>query len=132
MIVTGDVFSGLGEATRYISMEGYTRQFRSKLGYCPYPGTLNLRLVSEIDLKVRKYLITTPGVRIDGFSDGKRTFGGAKCFTGRVNEKTEAAVLLIERTSHDESVIEIISPVNLRDKLGLNDGSRIIMTIDTK
>ena len=132
LTVTGEVFSGLGEAARYVSMSGYMEQFESKLGFSPYPGTLNLKLLSDNDLKARENLVTASGIRIDGFSDGKRTFGAAKCFRAKVNEKTIAAVLLIERTSHDESVMEIISPVNLRYELALNDGSKIFMTIDAK
>lgn len=132
LTVTGEVFSGLGDAAKYISMPGYMEQFMSKLGFSPYPGTLNLKLLSDSDLKVRKHLITAGGIGIDGFSDGKRTFGAAKCFRAKVNRETEAAVLLIERTSHDESVMEVISPVNLRYQLALNDGSRIFLTIDAK
>ena len=73
LTVTGEVFSGLGEAAKYISMEGYMKQFKSKLGFSPYPGTLNLKLLSDNDLKVRKLLITGGGIYIDGFSDGNQT-----------------------------------------------------------
>src|SRR5947209_18216872 len=38
------VFSGLSEGAYYLGMEGYRKQFRSKLGIDPFRGTLNLRL----------------------------------------------------------------------------------------
>jgi len=38
------VFSGLSEGAYYMGMEGYRKQFRSKLGFDPFPGTLNLRV----------------------------------------------------------------------------------------
>ena len=127
--LTGVVFSGLGEAAYYVSMKGYKKQFRSKVGFDPFPGTLNLRLDSAIDRKMRRDLSSSRGIHIDGFSDGKRTYGGAECFRAYVNGKVNAAVLVIERTTHDDSVIEIISPVNLRQHLGLMDGDEVEVAI---
>src|SRR5918994_4141036 len=43
----GNVISGMGEGAYYMSLEGYRRQFREKLGYEPYPGTLNVRLTDQ-------------------------------------------------------------------------------------
>ncbi|HXV45112.1 MAG TPA: DUF120 domain-containing protein, partial [Nitrososphaera sp.] len=39
----GSVVSGMGEGAYYMSLEGYRKQFKQKLGYEPYPGTLNVR-----------------------------------------------------------------------------------------
>lgn len=127
--LTGVVFSGLGEAAYYVSIKGYKNQFRTKVGFDPFPGTLNLRLDSAVDRKIRRDLTSSHGIHIDGFSDGKRTYGGADCFRAFVNGKTNAAVLIIERTTHDDSVIEIISPLNLRQHLGLQDGDKVDVAI---
>jgi len=43
----GTVFSGLGEGAYYMSLDGYKEQFVKKLGFSPYPGTLNIRLDSR-------------------------------------------------------------------------------------
>jgi riboflavin kinase, archaea type len=127
--VRGTVFSGLGEGAYYIAMKGYRRQFKSKLGFDPYPGTLNLRLESAVDRKVRAGLDVAKGIDIHGFKDGKRSFGGAECFRATLNGKLEAAVLIIERTSHDDSVLEIIAPVNIRRQFNLHDGDEVQVTI---
>ena len=129
MSVKGIVFSGLGEGAYYVSLKGYRRQFVSKLGFEPYPGTLNLKLESAVDRKIRGDLSIRDGIHIEGFHDGKRTYGGAKCFKAEVNGEEKAAVLIIERTSHDDSVMELISPTNLRRKFGLKDGSSVSITI---
>ena len=42
--ITGTITSGMGEGAYYMSMKGYTKQFKVKLGYIPYPGTLNVQL----------------------------------------------------------------------------------------
>ena len=127
--IVGTVFSGLGEGAYYISMKGYKKQFLAKLGFEPFPGTMNLRLDSPVYRKVRRDLETMKGIHIDGFKDGKSTFGGAECFRATLNGKVEGAVLVIERTIHDDTVLEIISPVNLRKQFRLKDGDPVTVTI---
>jgi riboflavin kinase len=130
--VTGVLFSGLGEGAYYIMIKGYRKQFQSKLGFDPFPGTVNLRLDSTVDRKIRRDLSAAKGIHIDGFSDGKRTYGGAECFRAILNGKVEAAVLVIERTTHDDSVLEIISPVNVREFFDLKDGDGVKVEINLK
>jgi len=127
--VVGQVFSGLGEGAYYVSMKGYRKQFLAKLGFEPFPGTMNLKLDLPVYRKIRRDLGTMKGIHIEGFRDGKRTFGGAECFKAKLNEKVEGAVLVIERTIHDDTVLEIISPVNLRKYFKLKDGDEIRVTI---
>ncbi|MCL5068015.1 MAG: CTP-dependent riboflavin kinase [Thaumarchaeota archaeon] len=128
--ITGTVFSGLGEGAYYISLKGYKKQFISRLGFDPFPGTLNLRLSSAVDRKIKSELNLAKGIHIDGFKDGKRTYGGAECFEASLNDQVEGAVLVIERTSHDDSVLEIISPVNVRQKFRLKDGDPVKVTVN--
>ncbi|MFI5420026.1 MAG: DUF120 domain-containing protein [Nitrososphaerales archaeon] len=130
--VKGTVFSGLGEGAYYVSLRGYKRQFVSKLGFEPFPGTMNLKLESPVDRKVRRDLGVSKGIHIDGFQDGKRTFGGAECFRALINSKVEGAVLIIERTTHDDSILEIISPKNLREYFKLKDGDILNITVFLK
>jgi riboflavin kinase len=127
--VEGIVFEGLGEAAYYVSQEGYRKQFIEKLHFEPFPGTLNVNLNSALDREVRRNLATERGIHIEGFRDGKRTFGGAECFRAILNEKIHCAVLLIERTSHDDSVLEIIAQQNLRKALHLIKGAKVKIKI---
>jgi riboflavin kinase, archaea type len=127
--VVGTVFSGLGEGAYYISLKGYSKQFLSKLGWEPFPGTMNLKLDLPVYRKIRRDLQTMKGIHIDGFKDGKRTFGGAECFRAILNGRAECAVLVIERTIHDDSVLEIVSPVNLRKQFKLKDGDQMTVEI---
>ena len=111
-----------------MSLEGYVKQFIEKLGFKPYPGTLNVRLRREY-IKYRLYLEQLPGIYIHGFTDKGRTYGGVKCFKANV-KNIESAVLLIERTHHGPDVIEVIAPVRLRDVLGLKDGDTIEIIVN--
>jgi len=68
----GTVVSGLGRGGFFIALEGYSRQFAEKLGFIPFPGTLNIRLEEPFP-QVR-------AVVIESFSEGGRTFGGCRCY----------------------------------------------------
>jgi deoxyribonuclease V len=121
----GVVFTGLGEGAYYITREGYRRQFVVKLGYKPYPGTLNLKLVNSKDLTVRMELETLPGIIINGFHNGVRSYGSLKCLPATIEDKLKGHVLLIQRTHYNSSVIELISPVCIREALKLKDGNTV-------
>ena len=120
-ILIGKVITGLGEGQYYISLDGYRIQFLEKLGFDPYPGTLNVKLdAKSIDL--RKGI--KEGIKIAGFTDQNRTFGKGSCFRVMICD-IEGAVITPERTHYPEDIIEIIAPVNLREHLGLEDGNKI-------
>lgn len=127
IVLRGVVFSGLGEGGYYMRLEGYRRQFIEKLGFDPYPGTLNVRLLNQY-IKYRLYLDRLPGIRIEGFSNGIRTYGGVKAFRC-VMGGVQCALLLIERTSHGLDVVEVVAPIRLRDRLGLRDGDEVSISV---
>ena len=118
----GTVFSGFREGGYYISLRGYSKAFARGLGFEPFPGTLNLRLANQAMIEQRRRLGHVAGIEISGFSDGRRTYGPVKCFRATIEARHPGAVLAIERTHYDSSVLEIIAPVNLRKALGLVDG----------
>jgi riboflavin kinase, archaea type len=130
MLVDGKIFSGLREAAYYVSQEGYRKQFVSKVGFEPYPGTLNLRVEPALAAQIRVELSSARGaIRIEGFTDRQRTFGGATCFRALIQNRISGAVILIDRTIYDKGVLELIAPVNLRRSLRLKDGQTIKVRI---
>jgi riboflavin kinase len=126
----GTVTSGMGEGRHYISLSGYMSQFRSRLGYEPFPGTLNVELTAE-SVRARGELgaMEAEATPIDGWEDDDRTFGPATCYAARVEAGGRVAdgahVIVPERTHHDASQLELIAPVKLRDELDLADGDRL-------
>ncbi|MCX9075381.1 MAG: winged helix-turn-helix domain-containing protein/riboflavin kinase [Candidatus Methanoperedens sp.] len=117
--LTGRVITGLGEGQYYISLEGYRIQFREKLGFEPYPGTLNIKLDDQ-STELRKGI--RANVRISGFKNESRTFGSGSCFNVSISN-ISGAVIVPERTHYPVDIIEVIAPVNLREYLNLKDGS---------
>lgn len=125
----GVVFAGLGEGAYYVTRDGYRKQFIEKLGFDPYPGTLNLEITSEYDMKTRIELETYPSVEIEGFKDESRTFGSVRCYPAIINNKIKGAVLFAMRSHYSASVMEIIAPTFLRSKLKLKDGNKVKVEI---
>ncbi|MEM3833584.1 MAG: DUF120 domain-containing protein [Thermoprotei archaeon] len=125
-IITGTVFTGLGEGAYYISRARYAKQIESKLGFRPYPGTLNIKLISPPS---RAFLNNYEHVFIRGFKSRERTFGPAKCYPVTINDSVDGAIIIPIRTHYDYSVVEVISSVNLRKILSLHDGSLVMLKL---
>ncbi|MHC1575203.1 MAG: DUF120 domain-containing protein [Candidatus Methanogasteraceae archaeon] len=121
--LTGAVCAGLGEGKYYIALDGYMRQFEQKLGFTPHPGTLNIELDSH-SINMRKRLNAMDGIHIEGFEDGVRTFGSAKCFEVQIGD-TCGAIVIPNRKHYPDDIIEIIAPVNLRERLRVGDGGDV-------
>lgn len=130
IIFRGRIFTGLGEGAYYMQLDGYRKQFRKKLGFTPFPGTLNIQLLTDADVTEFQLLKATIGIEIQGFVSGDRSFGPVTCYPTTVNDEFPATVLLIERTHHHPNVVEIISPKNLREKLSVTDNDEITVKFD--
>jgi len=127
----GTVFTGLGEGAYYISKEQYRKQFLEKLGFDPYPGTLNLKLTTDYDVKARSELEAYPAIEVEGFKNEDRTFGHVKCYPVIIENKVKGALILALRSHYDVSVVEIIAPVFLRKQLKLKDGHKVKVEVLT-
>ena len=131
LVLNAAVFTGLSEGSYYMSLEGYRTQFRSKLGFDPFPGTLNLRLTKE-SMAERLELEKYPFVGIDGFADKDRTYGGARCYPVLIEEKIHAAIVMPIRAHYGEDVIEIIAANNLRRQLRVKDGDVVKVQVPSR
>ena len=129
IVIMGEVSSGLFEGAYYISKEGYMRQIEERLGFTPFPGTLNVK-IPEDDYDARRNIERGPGIRLEGFKDGERAFGAARCYPLTLNDEEAGAMIVAERTTHDLGVMEIISPHYLRRKLGLVDGDTVKVSFE--
>ena len=128
--IQGRVISGLGEGAYYMSLKGYKKQFKSKIGYVPFPGTLNIKLDDSIHQQAIYQFSNTEGIMINGFAHKNRSFGWVKCFPSLINS-INCHVIFLERTHHDESIVEVISDVCLRETAELNDGAEVTLKIPT-
>ncbi|MEM3725827.1 MAG: DUF120 domain-containing protein [Candidatus Bathyarchaeia archaeon] len=127
----GIVFTGLGEGAYYISKEQYRKQFIEKLGFDPYPGTLNIKLATDYDLKTRAELEAYPAIEVEGFRNQDRTYGPVKCYPAIIENKVKGAIISALRTHYDASVVELIAPFYLRKHLALKDGHKVKVEVLT-
>ncbi|MFQ5903777.1 MAG: DUF120 domain-containing protein [Candidatus Binatia bacterium] len=123
--ITGVIFSDLGQGTSFMALDWVQRVLREKLGFSPYPATLNLRLESEKETALWKEIQRdTRGM--DVFPPDS-SFCDARVFPVKIEGKLRGAVLLPEVKGYPADKIEVIAPVRLKDELQLQDGERIAL-----
>jgi riboflavin kinase len=124
VILRGKVFSGHGGGTKFIKLPWVRRQIIEKLGFEPYCGTLNLKL-TEGSIAIKQQLLKLRAIGIvpvKGFCCGL-------CFKARIMDKVEGAIIIPQVPSYPENVLEVISPICLRERLGLRDGDEVRLTV---
>jgi len=126
IIFKGKVISGLGEGRYYTEQDGYIEQFKEKLGFVPYPGTLNVE-IEYIERNKLRLLKNSKAIDILEFQTKNRTFGSVRCFRAEING-LDGAIVLPMRT-HYSNVLEFISPEHLRKKLNIEDGNEVKIVI---
>ncbi len=148
VIIKGKIVTGMGEGSYYMSKKGYKDQFKEKLGYEPFPGTLNIKLEEQIYKDIKREITSYPSIFIHGFKDENRTFGWVKCYPTILIPKSEAndniwksnkndckkmeiesSMLFLERTHHNNSLVEIISPVCIKETANLKNGDSVTVEL---
>ena len=120
--ITGVVFSDLGRAASFMSVERVRKTLGEKLGFVPYPGTLNLRLEMDEALASWREARKRRGIEIPS---EEPAHCHARCFLVEVEGKRRGAVILPEVEGYPSDKVEIIAPVRLKDELGVKDGERV-------
>lgn len=122
--VRGKVFSGKGEATKFVQFSWVKKQITEKLGFTPHPGTLNVKL-SEEYFNLKNLLKRMKGIEITPTND----FCSGKCFRAYLMNGVECAIVIPEVADYPEDLMEIVAPMNLREKIRLKDGDPIEVKI---
>jgi riboflavin kinase len=77
-------------------------------------------------MTARRELGRHPSIFVDGFSDGTRTYGWVKCYRASINGTVDnAAVLVLERTHYDDSMLEVIAPMSIKEAAGIKNGDKV-------
>lgn len=125
--IVGRVQSGLGEGAYYLNRAQYLDQFEKKLGFRPFPGTLNLEVDGAEAGKMRILKASSP-VEIEGFEAEGRTFGAVDAWRAHLDEYACAAIL--PRRTHHRRTLELVAPEKLRDEFGWEDGQTVTVVVD--
>ena len=127
--VRGTVFSGMGKGGYYVGHPEYQKRFEAALGYRPYPGTLNVKLLDQKVIDQLAGLRVRGGTKIPGFSLGGEEFSSLTCVNGRLSGE-RITLLFIDITHYNDTVAELISPVYLRGRFGVKDGDVVGFSVE--
>lgn len=118
--IRGIVREGRGEGRKFTQLDWVRRQTRAKLGFDPYPGTLNLVTTDRaaLDASAARAIVIEP----------EPGFCVARCYRVRVNGRVDAAWIVPEVVGYPSDQVELIAAVSLRDALGLKDGDAVVVS----
>jgi riboflavin kinase len=122
--LSGTVFSSRGEGKKFLELPWVKQQIKQKLGFTPYPGTLNVML-SEERVKRKKLFEKAHSIKVcpaDGYCSGT--------LIKALIETLKCAIVVPEVAGYPKNVLEIIAPLNLREQLQLEDGSEVTVMVN--
>lgn len=126
IVVKGQIVTGIGVGSRFIGMEWVREQILEKLGFDPYLGTLNVRMDEETSRRYHSLLEGREGIPIEPLDE--RYYRG-KCYRSRINDRVDGAIVVPIVPDYPADLVEMVAPVNLRERLGLRDGSEVTVEI---
>lgn len=126
MILRGAVEPGRGQAASFMGLDWVRRSVSDAIGFDPWPGTLNVRLLDE-------HLERWREIRRDHAMPmplpPDQSCGG-RLVPVVLSPDTPAAVIIPDLTRYGAHVLEVIAPVHLRSQRWLrnNDVVTLIWT----
>jgi CTP-dependent riboflavin kinase len=124
--LTGKVVSGTRRAAFFTQLDWVQEQCAAKLGFKPYPGTLNIELSSQslTNLRVLEKEAKTEFVPPDP------KYCVARLLSVSLSSIAGAMIFPAEDVRiHGKSIVEIIAPVRLKDVLNIEDGDQVTLTV---
>jgi hypothetical protein len=118
-LIRGIVRSGQSQGSPFTQLDWVRRQFRDKLGFDPYPGTLNLHVQDRIALAAVR---AQPPIVIE---PGQAGYCAAHVYRARVNGQVTAAWIIPVVPDYADDVVELMASVSLRGALNLKDGDSV-------
>ena len=127
IVLTGKIISGAGQGAYFTHIDWVLQQCDAKLGFKPYPGTLNLE-ISEDDLPIIESLDQETGIEL---VSPDPEFCNAKTFRVSLGKISGAIVMPEEKVRvHPKNIIEIIAPINIKASLNVDDGDNVTLFLE--
>lgn len=125
--ITGKIVSGAKQGAFFTGLDWVQKQCLKKLGFAPWPGTLNLEIpmdhvavIEELKVKEGMELVSPDSNYCSGY-----------VFPVSIEGISAAIVFPAEDVRvHGKNIIEIISPKMLKDTLDVKDGDQVNITIN--
>jgi CTP-dependent riboflavin kinase len=127
MVITGKIVSGVKQGAFFTQLDWVQEQCLEKLGFEPYPGTLNLEIAEE-KLSIIEALLQRNGIDL---IPPNSNFCLGQAVAVSVGGKPAAIVLPAEEVRiHAKNIIEIISYLKLKDALNVDDGDYVTLRLE--
>ncbi len=117
----GIVTSGTGEAGTMTEIRWVRKQFISKLGINPCPGTFNITVLAE-DKEKLSTIRRAKGIKI---TPQDISYCTGISFPALVGGKAKGAVIIPLTPNYPPAQLEIISSENIRHSLSVKDGDLV-------
>ncbi len=125
-ILKGRVVSGARKAAFFTQLDWVLEQCSEKLGFKPFPGTLNIEILPE---SLSDAESIQEEKRIELVAPDPKFCNAQLCPVSI--EEVDAAIIIPEEKVrvHGRNIIEVIAPVSLKDALNVDDGDAVTLTI---
>ena len=121
MRVSGTIVSGKGEGSRFTELDWVKKQFVNKIGFDPFPGTLNVLLK---DVTNRDILEVNKG-RTVTIDPPEKSYCKGIALRTTISSTVMGAIIVPEVPGYNLALLEIVAPMNLRGRLHLKNGDAI-------
>jgi HAD superfamily hydrolase (TIGR01549 family) len=126
--ISGKVVSGAQRAARFTGLPWVEAQCMEKLGFKPFPGTLNLELLPD---SLCSLAFIEQGMQVLMPPDPSFCSAGVVPIT--IGSHRGALVIPSEEVRiHPKNILEVIAPIRIRDALGLEDGSEVTIALEAE
>jgi CTP-dependent riboflavin kinase len=119
----GVVRRGQGQGSSFTQLDWVREQFRDKLGFEPYPGTLNVQVDDHVAVAAAR---SQPEILIE---PPTAEYCAAKCWRVRINGRVDAAWIMPDVPNYPDDLVELMAPLALRENLGLQEGDAVSIEV---
>jgi len=125
--IRGKIISGAKEAAFFTQLDWVKEQCLDKLGFTPYPGTVNIEILAE-DLATLTRIKKETGIRLippdPQFCEGRTLRASIKSVDGCVFIPPQDVNI------HKPNIIEFMAPVMVKSALGVEDGDFLTVSVE--
>ncbi len=127
MILKGKIVSGLKKAAFFVQLDWVQDQCSEKLGFSPYPGTLNLEVSSEY-IPVIEEMYQQGGIEL---ISPDPAFCSGMTVPATIDGISVAIMIPGEEVrANGNNIVEVIASQRLKDSLGVEVGDWVALKVD--
>ena len=125
--IRGKLISGARKAVFFTQLDWVKEQCLDKLGFAPYPGTVNLEVLQE-DLSTLMLIKEEEGIRLipsdPQFCEGRTLRASIEDVTGCLFIPPQ------DVNVHEPNIVEFMAPVMVKSTLKVDDGDILTVVVE--